>query len=366
MQTILILILIKKQRKKMKNIIKTAIVMLTSISLFGSANAGELTVTGTAKATYNIVSGYSSLGKGMGVANEFDLGASGELDNGYTWNYQVQMDPGAAGASINDDSKLTLTTPFGTFGMFISEGGLDLEDGASQSVYGRPTDIGDPSGTVDNVDIDGSNNIQYHSPKGLLPFDTVIKYGHVTNAQNSNTSANAAGSEVAFTSRTADALQVKMTPIDGLNLGASVTKHQSDSTLAQQIALTQQAGSYAAMATYKLPTAPVTVGISKAINEPKINQAALGATGADEYEQLNYSIAFVVNDNLSVSYEREDSEKHAIANVTADIEQESSAVQAAYTMGGMTLAVSQGSYKNVGYVVGKEASQTLFAITMAF
>ena len=350
----------------MKNIIKTVIVMLTSISLFGSANAGELTVTGTAKATYNITSGYSSVGKGMGVANEFDLGASGELDNGYTWNYQVQMDPGAAGASINDDSKLTLTTPFGTVGMFISEGGLDLEDGASQSVYGRPTDLGDPSGTVDNVDIDGSNNIQYHSPKGLLPFDTVIKYGHVTNAQNSNTSSNAAGTEIIFASRSADALQVKMTPVDGLNIGFSATNHQSESSLANNTPLTQQAGSYAAMATYKLPTLPMTVGFSKAINEPKINQAALGQSGADEYEQLNYSVSFVVNDNLSVSYEREDSEKHFINNLTSDVEQSSDAIQAAYTMGGMTLAVSQGSYDGVGYVADKKATQTLLAVTMAF
>ena len=41
----------------MKNIIKTLIVMLTSISLFGSAQAGELGVSGTAKATYNLNSG---------------------------------------------------------------------------------------------------------------------------------------------------------------------------------------------------------------------------------------------------------------------------------------------------------------------
>ena len=44
----------------MKNIIKTLIVMLTSISLFGSANAGELSVSGTAKATYNIQSGQTN------------------------------------------------------------------------------------------------------------------------------------------------------------------------------------------------------------------------------------------------------------------------------------------------------------------
>ena len=47
----------------MKNIIKTAIIMLTSVSFLSSANSGELTVTGTAKATYNIVSGQVTQGK---------------------------------------------------------------------------------------------------------------------------------------------------------------------------------------------------------------------------------------------------------------------------------------------------------------
>ena len=56
----------------MKNIIKTVIVMLTSISLFGSANAGELTVNGTAKATYNIETG-SHNGKGLGITNELNF-----------------------------------------------------------------------------------------------------------------------------------------------------------------------------------------------------------------------------------------------------------------------------------------------------
>jgi len=38
----------------MKKIIKLALVLITSFSLGFAANAGELTVTGTAKATYNI------------------------------------------------------------------------------------------------------------------------------------------------------------------------------------------------------------------------------------------------------------------------------------------------------------------------
>jgi hypothetical protein len=56
--------------------------MLTSISLFGSANAGELAVSGTAKATYNILTGNVNQGKSLGVTNELNFTASGELDNG--------------------------------------------------------------------------------------------------------------------------------------------------------------------------------------------------------------------------------------------------------------------------------------------
>jgi hypothetical protein len=75
----------------MKNIIKTLIVMLTSISLFSSANAGELAVSGTAKATYNITS-HEAKGKGLGITNELNFTASGELDNGYTWSYSMELD----------------------------------------------------------------------------------------------------------------------------------------------------------------------------------------------------------------------------------------------------------------------------------
>ena len=93
----------------MKNIIKTLVVMLTSISLFGSANAGELTVNGTAKATYNILSGKTNTGKGLGITNELNFTASGELDNGYTWSYSMELDPdavssGTNGTAENDDS----------------------------------------------------------------------------------------------------------------------------------------------------------------------------------------------------------------------------------------------------------------------
>ena len=112
--------------------------MLSVVSMSAVAYAGSLGVSGTAKATYNIRSGGVNMTKGLGITNELNFTASGELDNGFTWSYSMELDPDAVaadnGAAQNDDAKLTVGTPVGTFGVFISEGGLDLEDGASQSV----------------------------------------------------------------------------------------------------------------------------------------------------------------------------------------------------------------------------------------
>ena len=77
------------------------------------------------------------------------------------------------------------------------------------------------------------------------------------------------------------------------------------------------------------------------------------------------SVAYNVNDNLSLSYEVEKSERELITNA-AEYDIEADAVQAAYTMGGMTLSVSHGKTNNVGYTQDNDSTQTLFAMAMAF
>jgi hypothetical protein len=356
----------------MRNINKTLIVMLTSVSFLTSANAGTLGVSGTAKATYNIMSGPHQ-GKGLGITNELNFTAAGELDNGYTWSYSMELDPGATAVSgntdtestqsaQNDDTKLTLTTPFGTAGVFISEGGLDLEDGASQSVYGRPTDNGDPSATVDNYTIDSYNNVQYHTPADLLPFGITAKiaYAPDLDAYGSGNNSGAVLYEGAadFTGRSATEYQVKASPIDGLTIGASYMDFDMQGATKKD--QTAESGAY--MATYALGN--FTAGYSKAYRANLIADSA--NTGVDHYEQSNYSLAVAINDDLSVSYETEKSKAHQNLDSSADVEQKSTSVQAAYNMGGMTIALISSGHDNIGYTEGSNRDQTLLAITMAF
>ena len=343
--------------------------MLSSVSLFASANAGELAVSGTAKATYNILSGKTNVGKGIGITNELNFTAAGELDNGYTWSYSMELDPADAatgGAATNDDTKLTMTTPYGTFGVFVLEGGLDLEDGASQSVYARPTDMGDPSATSDNFTIDSYNNIQYHTPADMLPFGITAKVAYATDLDTTNNSGNGAGQTIAGAIEgagdSATEYQVKATPIDGLVVGASYMEFANEGLATKQ----QEAESGAYMATYT--TGPIALGYSKAHKATLIGSlvAANITETVEHYDQTNMSVAYAISDDISVSYEKERSEANYVLNTTADVEQESSAFQLAYTMGGMTLAVSHGSHDNVGYSDAENQDQTLFAVTMAF
>ncbi len=345
--------------------------MLASISLLAvSAKAGELSVSGTAKATYNIYTA-TAQGKGLGVTNELNFTASGEMDNGYTWTYSMELDPTDAAASTanNDDTQINLTTPFGKFGIMILEGGLDAEDAASQSAYARPTDSGDPSATVDNYSIDSYNNVMYTSPADLLPLGTVIKLAYAPDLDTTQNSGNAAGQTLTegtstFVGRSMTATRIDMAPIDGLKIGASY--NEMDKQGAAKMNQTAESGAY--YATYAIGN--LSLGYSKAMRADMVADGGLTtSTTAESYDQSNMSAAFAFNDDLTVSYEVEKSEKEFQMDSTASIEQKSVGIQLAYNLGGATFALSRNSHDNIGYSTstnGKDVDQTLFALTLAF
>ena len=365
----------------MKNIMKIIVGLLTSVSLITSSNAGELTVTGSAKASYNIISGWSLDGaqaKGIGIANEIDFGATGELDSGITWKYQVQFDPGAtstAGGGGIDDTRLEVTIPnIATVAMYVSEGGLDTDNAASQSVYGRPTDIGLSSGIADGPGIGSFNNIQIHSPKGLLPLDAVFKAAYAPGQNGSINSKNAAGSVNNLYGDAAEQYQIKLTPEAGLNVGADYYKESGAGDATNIVVQAFEAGSI--FATYDYGAASFGVSATKraplilstSATATTIGNASTAGGNADSariYESEKASVAYNINDSLSVSYEIEKSSRELITQTTeSDIKAE--AVQAAYTMGGMTLALSHGKMGNRNYVEDRDSTQTLFGVSMAF
>ena len=363
----------------MKNITKYLLVALISLS-FVSAKAGELSVTGSAKASYSITSsdgtaGKVEQGKGLGVTNEFSLGASGETDFG-TWAYAIDYD----NANAFDDAKITLTTSMGTLGVFISEGGLETVNAASQSVMSRPSDTSYSEGMADNFNLGGSNTLQYHSPAGLLPLGTVFKVAYAPSNSSAtqgsaavslndykatgsaNTGAFIANTETAISQTaqmgtSASHYNISLTPVEGLTVGADYLDF--DGVVG---ATAQQPESGAAYAKYSF--GPATVGFSKGWVA-----YAIGASGTDvieSTENTKYSIAFNVNENFSVSYEHEESNPDNQTAATANNTMESTGIQAAYTVGGMTIAVAMNDHENAAYINNKDVTDTVISVAMAF
>ena len=348
----------------MKKITKILISLFASTMISLSAFAGELTVTGNAKATYNTVSGYANGDNTIGVSNEISIGATGELENGWTWTYNINLDPAdttdGGGAAINDDSKLVLSTNLGTFAAFGHDGGLNVSGNFSANAYSWPTDTGFAEGKVEPANISDFMNVQYHTPAGLLPLGIQAKIAYAPSGSDRNRSANTSTTVPGGTIGNMTMYQVSATPIDGLSVSASygtmdaengnVTNEQKDESGA--VALKYAAG-------------PITFGVSRSLDAPVLADG-VSATTVEYYENTNYSIGFAVNENLSVSYSNESSEQNFVTASTVGYDQDTQSFQAAYTMGGMTIAVARTDYDNVGYANNKDVTETMLAVTMAF
>ena len=356
----------------MKTIMKTLFVALTSFALLSSANAGELSVTGSAKATWTNVSDAQS-GKQIGIANELLFSASGELDNGYTWTYSVALDPTttgstastvpatetAAGAAINDDQSLNIGMPgLGTLGINVSAGGFNAKYGWSSDAYTVMSDTGKSEGMSYSSDLGGTSNIQFATEAGLLPLGAVVQVGYGY-AKTDGDSTNASGKAGADT-KTAVGLTLK--PIDGLTIGGTYTEDNkySDGTAHAQDA---QTGAYYA----KYAAGPVTIGYGKSYNAPTIATfSSGGATTVEYYENTGVSIGYALNDAVRLSYTDEKGQAHYATSSTVAYDIDLASYQIAYNIGGATLSLVRQDVKNAAFTNNNDWTETLVGIAMAF
>lgn len=358
--------------KKITNIL-VGLLFASSLAFTSAVQAGELTVTGGAVATVKKGGRAQNTGTQIGVANEVDFSASGELDNGMKWSYVTQLDGGAT-STFTDDSQLTISGGFGTIGFFASEGGLSVEEPAAGA-------LGSGIGYADTYaswnrgyDVDGYGNFQYHLPAGILPLGGAVKVAYVPTMQN--TAANSAKDNEGIaakedTGRNLSMVQVGFTPIDGLAVkadyaytgGANGENTTSASTKGEQGVSGNINLAYA--------TGPFKLGYTQGAHQPAV------ASGANTvyYENRSYGISFALNENVVISYNNDESEQTTLSlaatgstKTKTAVSMEADTYQIAYTMGGMTLGYSMMETSNTGYssAAGKTTNVNILSVAMSF
>ena len=347
----------------MKNIAKILFVAISSLSVMFSVNAGELTVNGSAKATYNSTSG-QDVDTGLGVTNELNFTASGEMDNGYTWSYSMELDPRSAdsGDAANDDSQLSLTmNDMGTIKVCVSECGNNKKYKFDQSAYTNMSDVGTSYG-ITYPGASGDANlatIQYHTPE--LPFATTAAIAFSTNSADGS-SGNATGGTPGDSK---NEYSLQSSPVDGLTLHAQYYDFNSydDGVAASVEDQNEEGGAYAA--TYAIGNA--TIGYGKSYKAPADTSATrVGTTTVEYVENTGMSIGYAVNDDLSVSYTSEKSEANYQTSTTTSYDIEMDSIQIAYSLGGATLSIARADVENVSYVQDSDLTETIIAMSFAF
>jgi hypothetical protein len=351
----------------MKKISKLLVGILFSALVISPSYAGEMSVTGSAKASYVTNGSDGSGGKNVGVANELDFTANGELDNGFTWKYQVQLDDAGAG---NDDTRLEIGTDMGTLGFYISEGGLRNQLAHGIGALGTGYDYASTSTFQAGYNVDGYANVQYHTPADMLPLGAQIKVGYVPNMNNTaGTSFKGAVSNPGTQAEGRDMQQVaiSMSPLDGLTIkgdAAEVNAHQSVNTTGDD-GVSANLGAKYTMGQF-------SVGYTEGGYQP-----ATGLTADDEtvyYENKYYGIQFDLNDAVSLSYNVDESEKNtraavataATAGTKTIVAMEQETFQLAYTIGGATIGIADIDTTNADYTAGKEEAMTVVSLVVDF
>ena len=362
----------------MKNILKTIAVLVSSSLISLSAVAGELSVTGSATATYVISGGKNNDNKGIGISNELMFSASGELDNGYTWKYHTELDMADGGAASNDDTAIVFgLNDMGTLGIYDAEGGLSTETGYGIGAVGVGQDYANTMTRIGmGTDVSADPHIAYTTPADLLPFGISGSVGYAPNTEDGqgNSAKSTGGSQTVDADGT-NATQYRLTaaPIDGLKVGADYYEVGNDlATLGQNKNSGHMYAQYA-MGNFK-------VGIFDAFLEPGIatkygtaSADTATASNGDRYDFSGYGIEFAVNDAMSVSYSQEKYKRidktmaaTATTHTESSVEAEADYIQVAYNIGGATVGIAMVDTDNSDYVDNKEESKTVFSIALEF
>ena len=353
--------------ENMINLKKVGLTALAGSLVAVSATAGEISVTGSANVTY-VTGKDASTGKGIGTDKDVAFTGSGELDNGWTFTVSSLL---TDAMSISSSYTSLTMGSLGTVSFGTDTGGASYKyDEEVPQAYEQMSDA--QQNTANRVgSMHDTNMIVYNSPSFDLggvsaSFDleyspgaasTQVNDGGSASADDDFGSATGAGVTLSY-----DALKVGVYGAEIERTTPGVNKDVFEGVW------------YA-----KYSIGPVSIGYSESYLDSGLNGSPTAAATAKSptgraqegfFEGEQISIAFNVNENLSISYteseETYDAQDNA-ATAIADVTQKTDGIQIAYSMGAMSIKAYQLDTENPGYDSdAADKTATEIALGLAF
>jgi len=348
---------------------KIGLTALATSLVASSAYAADVSVSGAAGMTFKTNSGNGAAatdhGKGLGTDNSLSFSASGEMDNGWSVSASTAFTDAATLSSNN------VTITMGSLGSLATGYSMGGNAGNYDGLGGAYEEVDDGGTTSLSTNLIGSTvdnaGIFYTSPAlDAGGASVTLHLGYTPRATNANLAGGSSSGVSGYGS--ASNAGVTISHESGLKLG--VYGNQIDTNSTDTTGEDGFEGTW--YATYAM--GPIAVGYQQSYVNRGIGGAAeavgtsktvAAATGSFEADQ--YSITMNVNDNLSISYAQADDTYDAgsgaaAASTTgdgavADVTMSMTSIQAAYSMGSMSIKAYRTKTDNAAYNSGGGSTQ---------
>ena len=332
----------------MKNYRKIGISALAGSLAMFSVNA-DIGISGSSELTYTSGSGSfgsnSVNGNPFGMSHDVNITGSGEMDNGFTYSVNTNF----AGQDMAADSSIFKLDmgDLGTLGFDQGSGafGISTLENEVPTAY-EEADHG--VGTLGHgIDAVGNTNvIGYSNTMGGVGISLQYNPDISTQAaQGTQAGATSAGGKTGTNWN--GAVTAAVPGVDGLTLAVGYSDTDNELTITDNTEVT---------AALNYTMGSVSVGYQQS----SVNNNG-GSTGA---EVMAYGIAFNLNENLSISYSVNENEKTNAS--AAHVTEESSGIQAAYSMGSASVRLAVNEADNVGGTAGNTNENTELSLALAF
>ena len=327
------------------NIKKIGLTALAGSLVATSAYAGALSLSGSASISYSDWSGSSTTSVtnaaadgNFGMDQDITASGSGELDNGFVVSLSHAL--AASGATSNTSS---ITVDMGDAGTLKYSdkdigGGLKALDDITPTAWEEATDgpQGDVQAAMGNgpgfsyaaPEIAGAKiNVMYSDN---LSADIDVGAGAVSDATDDGSSYS-----IGITYPVGDSLTI----YGGLGTESEAAGDDIDhSTIG-----------------VKATFGALSVGIQRN------DEDDTAASSATDLDTTIIGVSYLVNENLSISYGHHKTESSASAT-----DQEIDSIQAAYSMGGVSIKAYNSEAKGVANLAGDTSEKTEVSISFAF
>ena len=324
-----------------------------SLAAVASAQAGEMSVTGGATATWS-KGNYTTNGNPIGMNSGMTFTGNGELDNGTTFTLTVTHADKAAYSSAN----IVMTVPgLGTIGIDQGAGGqgLDRIDDMMPTAWEETNGTSVGTGLQTVAGVGGSSNIEWAVSDEMLPDGMSVHLAHSPRGGGTSND-KASGGDAGGIGGGWDVVIQMAGLTDGLNIFGGYSSITQEKDL--DVGYTGHRRQVALGATYSI--GGITVGYQH--SKDSVSQTE----GTNFYDNDAFGVSFNVNDDLSLSLGVHKSlRNHAVGTTTTNT---ATSLQAAYSVGGASLKFARTDVNNASYstAVANDKDGYTIALTLAF